>query len=168
MTQPALARIVGPPGSGKTLLITSLTEALRQRGHRVASAAVREDGTATVITLPNGGRVTIERVLVGFEVRDVAAMLDPNIDLLLAEGFEDAGIHAVELSPEGGSALTTAPSDLLAVVASTQVAGDFATFGPGETHGLAALIEQRVFGLPPPGEPGSSKFRGLLGRLRGR
>lgn len=163
-----LLRIVGPPGSGKSLLITSLTEALRQRGHRIASAVVREDATSTVITLPNGGRVTIERMLVAFELRDVAAMLDPNIDLMLAEGFEDAGFPAVELSPPGGPALATAAADLLAVVASAQLAGDFSTFGPGETNGLADLIEARLLGVDGGDAGGSSGLRGLLGRFKRR
>jgi len=161
--------VVGPPGSGKTLLVTSLTEALRQRGHRVASAVGREDAASTVITLPSGGRVTIERQLAAFELRDVAALLDPNIDLMLAEGFEDAGVPAVELSPSEGPPQATAPSDLLAAVASTQLAGDFSTFGPGETGGLADLIEVRVLGKPASdaaGRPGG--LRGLLGRLRRR
>ncbi len=172
MPPPAVLRVVGPPGSGKTLLITSLIEALRQRGLRAASAIVREDAGATVITLPNGGRVTIERVLAAFELRDVSAMLDPNIDVMLAEGFTDAGFLAVELAPPAGAAhdaaLTTEAADLLAVVASTQLAGDFATFGPGETHGLVDLIEVRLLGRQPKRDEPPDKPRGLFGRLRGR
>jgi molybdopterin-guanine dinucleotide biosynthesis protein len=162
-----LVRVVGPPGSGKTLLITSLTEALRQRGHRVASAVRREDA-ATVITLVNGGRVTVARPLSAVELREVAASLDPNVDLMLAEGFEDAGFPAVELAPPGGPALITPDPELLAVVAPAQVAGDFATSGPGETRGLADLIEERVIGVPHAAGARSSGLRGLLGRLRRR
>ena len=55
-------RVVGAPGSGKTLLIVSLVEALRSRGHRVATVAPRRDG-ATLIVVSNGGRVTMQRVL---------------------------------------------------------------------------------------------------------
>jgi molybdopterin-guanine dinucleotide biosynthesis protein len=163
MPAPVLLRVVGPPGSGKTLLITSLTEALRQRGHRVASAVLREDA-ATIVTLPNGGRATVARALSALELPGVAASIDPHIDLLLAEGFEAPGSPAIELSPPGSPPLVTLSADLLAVVASTQVAGDFAVFGPGETHGLADLIERRLLGRPDT-SPGRRGLRGLLGRL---
>ena len=167
MTPPALLRVVGPPGSGKTLLITSLTEALRQRGHRVASAVLREDA-ATVITLPNGGRVTVSRVLTASELSAVAASLDPHIDILLAEGFEDSGTPAIELSTPNSPAPITPAPDLLAVVSSTQVAGDFAVFGPGETHGLTGLIEERIVGIAARPSAAQGRLRGLFGRLRDR
>ena len=165
MSLPALLRIVGPPGSGKTLLIATLIEALRQRGHRVASAVVRAEG-ATVVTLPNGGRVTVSRVLSASELRDVAASLDPSIGLLLAEDFGEAGSPAIELSPPGGPAPITGEDDLLAMVSSMQVAGDFAVFGPGETHGLVDLIEERVLGKPLRASRQPKGRRGLFGRLR--
>lgn len=165
MSPPALLRIVGPPGSGKTLLIATLTEALRQRGHRVASAVVRAEGL-TVVTLPNGGRVTVSRVLSASDLRDIAASLDPNIGLLLAEGFEEAGFPAIELSSPGDRATITAADDLLALVASTQVGDDFAAFGPGETHGLADLIEKRLLATPYQPSESPKGRRGLFGRLR--
>ncbi|MSQ41824.1 MAG: hypothetical protein EXR65_02155 [Dehalococcoidia bacterium] len=155
----AVLRVVGPPGSGKTLLIVSLVEALRQRGYRIASA-VRREGTpqldpeserliaagavATVVVLAGGGRVTVERSLALPALRDIVAALDPQVDLLLAEGFEDAGYPAVELSPPGAPALATAPADLIAVVSSDELRGSFASFGPGEIGGLAELVESAV------------------------
>lgn len=158
---PAVLRVVGPPGSGKTLLIVSLVEALRTRGYRIATAVRRESieaslldadasrqldagAAATVIVLSNGGRVTLERTMALPSLSSVVMSIDPSVDLLIAEGFEDAGYRAVELSPPGAPALATMPPDLLAVVASHEIAGAFATFGPGETNGIADLVEQEL------------------------
>ncbi len=159
-------RVVGPPGSGKTLLIVSLVEALRSRDWRVATAVRREaiesslldadaskqldaGAAATVIALANGGRVTLERAMPLPGLSSVVASLDPSVDLLLAEGFEDAGYPAVELLAPGDHTIETAESDLLAVVSAEEMAGTFATFGPGETNGLADLVEREILGAEP-------------------
>jgi molybdopterin-guanine dinucleotide biosynthesis protein MobB len=163
---PAALRVVGPPGSGKTLLIVSLVEALRSRGYRVATVVRREaiestlidadaarqldaGAAATVIVLSNGGRVTLERSLALPGLNSVVASIDPSVDLILAEGFEDAGYPALELSPPGAPALVTGPDDLIAVVSSEEIAGAFATFGPGETGGIADLVEERLLATRP-------------------
>ena len=163
---PAVLRVVGPPGSGKTLLIVSLVEALRARGHRVATAVRREaieapdldaeatraldaGATATVLVLASGGRVTLERAVELPALSDILASLDPQVDLLLAEGFEDPGYPAIALSPPGGSPPATDENDLLAIVASDEIAGAFATFGPSETNGVADLVEQELLGDAP-------------------
>jgi molybdopterin-guanine dinucleotide biosynthesis protein MobB len=159
-------RVVGPPGSGKTLLIVSLVEALRSRNHRVATAVRRESleaslidpdasrqldagATATVIVLASGGRVTLERAMPLPGLNSIVAALDPTVDLLLAEGFDDPGYPAVELLPPGGGRVQTGADDLLAVVSAAEIAGTFATFGPGETNGLADLVEREVLGSEP-------------------
>ncbi len=156
-----VVRVVGPPGSGKTLLIVSLVEELRSRGHRVATAVKREavdaplldedvarqldaGATATVLVLSSGGRVTIERVMPLPGLRSVVAAIDPSVDLLLAEGFDDDGYPAIELLPPGDPVVATAADDLLAVVTSQAIGGAFASFGPGETGGLAELVERRL------------------------
>ncbi|MBM4435552.1 MAG: hypothetical protein FJ028_10760, partial [Chloroflexi bacterium] len=46
---PAVLRVVGPRGSGKTLLIVSLVEALRWRGYRVATAVRRDAIESTLL-----------------------------------------------------------------------------------------------------------------------
>ena len=159
-------RVVGPPGSGKTLLIVSLVEALRARDWRVATAVRREaieaslldpdvsrqldaGAAATVIALANGGRVTLERAMPLPGLSSVVASLDPSVDLLLAEGFEDPGYPAVELLAPGDDTIETAGDDLLAVVSSEEIASTFATFGPGETNGLAELVERDILGTEP-------------------
>ena len=117
---PEVVRIVGPPGSGKTLLIVSLVEAMRTRGHRVATVVRRESleaslideeaarqldagAQASVIVLSSGGRVTIERPMELPGLRDIVASVDPSVDLLLAEGFEDAGYPSVAIVPRDGA-----------------------------------------------------------------
>lgn len=163
---PNVVRVVGPPGSGKSLLITSLVEALRSRGYRLATVVRRErfevafaDVTAaehldagaaiTVIALSSGGRVTIERPVPLIDLGSVVASIDPAVDLVFAEAFEDAGYPAVELSPPGGPPLQSNEDDLLAVVSSAEFQGTFERFGPGETGGLAELIEREVLGREP-------------------
>ncbi|MGE0228257.1 MAG: molybdopterin-guanine dinucleotide biosynthesis protein B [Dehalococcoidia bacterium] len=167
MSRPALVCIVGPPASGKSLLIVSLTEAFRQRGRRVASAVVR-DASTTVATLPNGGRVTVARAFAAGELPSFMRALDPNVDLLLAEGFSGLGLPTVEISEGGGGMPATPRQDLLAVVSSARLIGDFAVFGPGETGGLAELIEARVLDTRKREPPPASRRRGFIDRLRRR
>lgn len=158
---PNVVRVVGPPGSGKSLLITSLVEALRSRGYRIATVVRRDrfelplvDVTAaehrnagaaiTVIALSTGGRITIEHAVEAADLATLVGSIDPAVDLVFAEGFEDAGFPAVELAPPGGPALQTSEDDLLAVVSSAEIAGAFERVGPGETGGLADLIEREI------------------------
>ncbi len=159
-------RVVGPSGSGKTLLIISLVEALRTRDWRVATVVRREaletvifdsevsqqlnaGAASTVIMLANGGRVTLERIMPLPSLSAVIASLDPGIDLLLAEGFEDSGYPAIELLTPTNQSTNTADTDLLAVVSAEEFAGTFSTFGPGETKGLADLIERKILDAEP-------------------
>jgi molybdopterin-guanine dinucleotide biosynthesis protein MobB len=154
-------RVVGPPGSGKTLLIVSLVEALRSRNYRVATAVKREaiesslldpdvsrqldaGAIATVISLSNGGRVTLERVMPLPGLASVLASIDPSVDLLLAEGFDDPGYPAIELLAPSDHTIETPNDDLLAIVASNEIRGAFETFGPGETNGVAELVEREI------------------------
>ena len=159
----AVLRVVGAPGSGKTLLIVSLVEELCRRGYRVASAVRRDaveprdidpdaaahldaGAASTVVVLASGGRVTLERTMPLPALREIVASLDPQVDLLLAEGFADAGYPAVELARPDDEPPTTAPDDLLAVVSGEELRGSFARVGPGETGGLADVVQERLLG----------------------
>ncbi len=146
--------IVGAPGSGKTLLIVALAEELRRRGHRVGSAEMR--GAVLVITLPSGGRVTAQAPNGAGEILQLVQRLDPQLSLLLLErpapdGSIDAhtatttGIPTIALvSHEHGP--FTPRGDLLAEVSIGRITGAFAAAGPGNTLGLATLVEQRLLG----------------------
>jgi len=159
-----VVRVVGPPGSGKTLLIVSLVEALRARDVRVATAVKREaiestlidpdvasqldaGAAATVIALANGGRVTLERVLPLPGLASVVASLDPAVDLLLAEGFDDPGYPAIELLRPGDHTIETPEDDLLAIVSADEIRGNFETFGPGENTRIVELVEREILGV---------------------
>ena len=109
-----VVRIVGPHGSGKTLLVLSLVEAFRARGHLVATSAPRDDAV-TVVTTSNGGRVTIERAMDIEALRGLVPTLDPSAALLLAEDLEAAGTPAVEVVPSGRKP-STLRGDLVAIV----------------------------------------------------
>ena len=165
-------RIVGPPGSGKTLLIVSLVEALRSRGHRVATVAPRRGG-ATLIVLTNGGRVTMDRALPSEEIARAVTSIDPSAQIVLAEDYDapaDAALPAIAITARGVPPRPNA----LATVASEDIEATFARHGPGdggpgETNGLVDLVEQRILGLPPRiTAPKPRGWRALVARLRRR
>lgn len=158
--------MVGPPGSGKTLLITALVEALRARGHLVATSAPRGDGEAwaTVVTMSNGGRVTVERALGLDALRTLVPTLDPRAAILLAEDVEEPGAPAIEIVPPGARP-TSQRADLIAIVSLTP-SRDVATFGPEQAPGLADLIALRLHErrAASSGSSGVSRWvRGLFG-----
>jgi hypothetical protein len=192
---------VGLPGSGKTLLIIALVEELRRRGHRVGSAEAHGGASggarerAMVIALPSGARVTTAAALGADGLRRLARRLDPQLALLLLEeagaeavpatGGPDepaaapAGTPTIELLPPGG-APRTPPDELLAAVSAERIAAIFALVGPGDTLGLAALVERALLGAaaggsldvaaePPPAatQRGAEGRRGVLMRSLG-
>jgi hypothetical protein len=178
---------VGPPGSGKTLLIIALVEELRRRGHRVGSAEAHGGASgdarerAMVIALPSGGRVTTAAALGADGLRRLARRLDPQLALLLLEeaGAEavpasgssaPAGTPTIELLPPGG-APRTPPAELLAAISAERIAAAFALVGPGDTLGLAALVERALLGAAAGGSldvaaepPPAATHRGAEGR----
>lgn len=147
--KPVLLSVVGPPGSGKSLLIVALTSALRQRGYRVGSVEARTalDGTtATVLTTGSGARITLAGAVPATELASRAAVLDPALDLLLAEGHGASGerrLPTIEII-EQGSAPVTPSTELLAVLTRDQLARAFAARGPADDLGLADVIEERL------------------------
>ena len=146
---PVLLRVVGPPGSGKSLLIVALTSALRQRGYRVGSVESRtglDGSTATVLTTGSGARVTLPGAIEPGELASRAAVLDPALDLLLAEGCRssaDDHVPAVEIIEDGSPPLTPS-THLLAMLSRDQLARAFAASGPTDDLGLATIIEERL------------------------
>jgi hypothetical protein len=133
------------------------------RGRSVRPELVEGRGSdATVITMSNGGRVTVERALGVNALRILIPQVDPRAALLLAESLAAPGTPAIELVPPGAKP-TTPRADLVALV-SPQPSRDIATFGPAQTAGLAELIHSTV--LNPQHE--RRKRGGLLGMLQRR
>jgi len=173
-TTPVL-RIVGPPGSGKSLLITSLTEELRRHGIRTASA-VRREGGATVIGISTGSRIVMEQPLEVARLSTVIATIDPTVRLVLAEGYDESydedGVGpspAVELRPrEDADIDATAP---FAIVISEDLAASFAQHGPGPgIEALVTRIRRELLGetVEDPQPSAAEAAPGLIARLRQR
>ena len=166
-------RVIGPPGSGKSLLIVALTESLRSRGHRMATAAYLRLTDATVITLSNDARVTLpspqDAIPNLSRLNYVARAADPSITLLLAEDYDGPGVPALLLRPDGAPRTPNAP-DILAEVSSQDLAAAFARRGPAAgadalLAGLVALVEREILGIEPPAPPSMlARLRGLLRR----
>lgn len=143
---PELLRVVGPPGAGKSLLITSLTEALRSRGYRTASAVQRGEA-ATIITLSTGSRSTLDRVVPASFLGTVVSWVDPSVELVFAEGYDDGpGIRAIEVRPAGAAPYGVDEDDLFAVMSAEELATAFAQGGPGQALPLADRVQREVLG----------------------
>lgn len=154
-----IVRIVGPAGSGKTMLITSLQEALRAEDLRTASVVTRGPGL-TAISVSNGASTTLERdVPLGY-IATVVSWIDPTVDVILAEGYEETGAPAVELRPAGGPALGVPEHELLAVVDPDDIAAAFAQDGPGYTAGVAERILRHVLDREPTPDLASPEANG--------
>ncbi len=144
-----VVRVVGPPGSGKTMLITSLQEALRLEGVRSASAVSRGPGL-TAIAISTGARTTIERdVPLGY-LAQVVAWIDPTVQVVLAEGYEDHGAPALELRPQGAEPFPMPDEERLAVLDPGELAAAFAERGPGYTGSAAERVLTDILGWPDP------------------
>ena len=142
----AVLRVVGPPGAGKTLLITVLTQALRSRAHRVGRVEVTRLTDATVITLSNESRVTVAGDIGLDQARDIARTADPSLDLLLAEGYDAPGVPAVAVVRRGMPYPESGPPsfDIIATVESEALAASFARSGPGAHDRLITALVQRI------------------------
>ena len=160
---PPVLRVVGPQIPARNLLVIALVEALRARGVRTATAELLADGRASV-TLPSGTRVTpAAGGMVLASAADLAAFLaslDPRTDLVLAEGYEEPGVPAVELTAGETREQPVAPGDLLTSVEAARLERDFTERGAEAVADLAEVVELRLLrGEAPSGG-------GLLARLR--
>jgi hypothetical protein len=98
---PAVLRLTGPDSAASSLATVALTDELRRRGYRVGTASRRPAAfgasEATVLVLGSGARVTLEGTLGSETLAARAAALDPQLELLLTRGYEDAGDEAPAL-----------------------------------------------------------------------
>lgn len=140
-----IVRIAGAPGSGKSLLITALTEAFRARGIRIASAERRPDGV-TAFVLSNGGRATLEGEQALDRLPAILRSLDPSAQLLLAEGYPAAAdgilVPTVEVLMWGVGPATP-PAALVVTVDGAALLREFQRTGPKDA-GLAAQVASAI------------------------
>jgi molybdopterin-guanine dinucleotide biosynthesis protein len=136
---PVLVCVTGPPGSGKSLLITSLADALRTLDCRSASITEREGG-ATVITISTGSRVVLDQPIAGERIAAVVASIDPGVHVVFAEGYDIEGVPAIVLSQWDAPPQAGGPEPF-AVVDSVALAASFAASGPGG-DAVAALADR--------------------------
>ena len=170
----AVLRVIGPAGSGKSSLIITLAQMLGIHGHRVSNVSQNRLMNATVVTLSNDARVTVEGLPSLDEIARLARSVDPSADLLLAEAYDDGAYPAVAMVPRG--APRPPSTGLLATVDTEALAASFARGGPGAgtttsdrlLATLVAKIERDLLGVE--ARPASiasrlaSMARGLLGR----
>jgi molybdopterin-guanine dinucleotide biosynthesis protein len=165
---PVLVCVTGPPGSGKSLLITSLAGALRTLDCRSASITEREGG-ATVITISTGSRVVLDQPIAGDRVAAVVASIDPGVHVVFAEGYDIEGAPAVVLSERAAPPQAGDP-ELFAVVDSVALAASFAAAGPGgdAIAALADRIARELLGrdLPRPAVEERAPGGSLRSRLK--
>lgn len=166
----ALICIAGAPGSGKSLLVTALTEAFRARGIRTASATRRPDG-ATVFVMPNSGRATLDRPVGIGELPMLLRSLDPSARLLLAEGYppsEDGLLPPAVEVVMWGVGPDTPPAALVATVDGAVLLRQFQRTGPQDS-GLAAevasAIQERVLGGALATRPTARTTTGIAERI---
>ncbi len=141
-------RVVGPPGAGKSLFITSMQEALRQHEVRSASVVSTAPGITTIV-VSNGGRSTLERDLPLSYIPQVISWIDPSVQVILAEAYEEPGASAVEVRPPGASPHPIPEEDRFALIDADALAQHFAQDGPGYTNGIAERIVREWLGKQP-------------------
>ncbi|MQC25337.1 MAG: hypothetical protein DWG77_00050 [Chloroflexi bacterium] len=146
-------RVVGPPGSGKSLFITSLQQALRTLGVRSAAVVPIGDpasGTAAIsVAISTGSRSTIDREVPLGYLTTVVGWIDPGVEVVLAEDYVEPGAPALEVRPADAAPFDIADAERFAVINPEEIAERFAADGPGYTAGVAERIVRELLGREP-------------------
>lgn len=158
---PPIISIIGKSKSGKTTLIEKLIAHFRQRGYRVATIKHHfhtdktldtpgkdtwrhaEAGAEQVIIISPLTTVTYSYPSAPPTPQEVAARLT-GIDLILTEGFSQAGLPAIEvLRAERNTSPISDPAHRLALAADFPLPDFDPVFDLNDIAGIAALIEQQ-------------------------
>lgn len=159
---PAILSIIGKSGSGKTTLIEKLIPELKRRGYRIGtikhtihdidlddrakdSWRHKAAGAETVmLAAPHG--VSLVKGLQGYELDDLAAYFDDDIDLIVTEGFKRGGRPKIEIFRTSAhrKPLYSGKPDLIAMVSDSPAERDVPVFGLDDVAGIADLIEEKV------------------------
>ena len=159
---PPIVSIVGKSKSGKTTLIEKLLVEFRQRSYRVATIKHHYHTEESMDTPGKDtwrhARAGAERVVlisplttVSFDyhteppsLSEIAAQMR-GFDLILTEGFSQAGLPAIEVSRrDRQTALVGNPDHLIAIAADYPVPDFYPVFDLNDIDGIADLIEQKL------------------------
>lgn len=155
-----IVSIVGKSDSGKTTLIEKLIPELKRRGFVVATAKHDVHGFdidvpgkdtwrhaqagADIVFIANPAKIAmINKVRQDITLDEIAEMAE-GADILITEGFKNAGAPKIEVSREARSTeLICKPEELVAVVSDRRFDIDVDQFDLDDAAGLADLIQSR-------------------------
>lgn len=159
---PPIISIVGRRNSGKTRVLESLVGELTRRGLRVGvlkhsahGFEVDREGKDTwrhrragarAVGIMSARGLAVMRELEGeLPLPQAAALLGPDLDVILTEGFKQAPTPKVEvMRAETGCDLQTRPERLLAVVCDCPVETTAPRLGFEDTAALADIIVGQI------------------------
>ncbi len=157
---------VAPSGTGKTTYLETLIRALADRGYRVGtikhdahefdidhegkdSYRLREAGSTRVV-IAGDGRVGAHGDLPSDTTLPDLVPLLGDVDIVLIEGYRDAGVPVVLITREGApSPPHVPPSTTVAVVGDSRVDGDWPRFPLDDPGPMVEFIEQHCQLRPP-------------------
>jgi molybdopterin-guanine dinucleotide biosynthesis protein B len=155
--------IVGESGAGKTHLMVKLVAELKSRGYRVATVKhsahkidldiegkdswhhAQAGSDAVVISSPHK-LALIRQVDHDSSLAEIARLIGPDFDIILAEGFKKGRETKIEVHRKGaGGDLISDRDRLLAVVTDERLEQNTPQYSPDDTAGLVDLIEKTYF-----------------------
>ncbi len=161
---PPIVSVIGKSNSGKTTLIEKLLAELRRQGYRVATIKHHfhtdksmdvpgkdtyrhaQAGAERVVLISPLTTVTYDYPPQPPTLQKVAAQMK-NVDLVLAEGFSQARLPAIEVSrAKRHTKLIGNPNYLLAVAADYPVDTSRPVFDINDVVGLVELIKREILG----------------------
>jgi len=156
---PPVVAIVGRSGSGKTTLIKKLIPELAERGYRVATIkhapeelAVDQRIKDSQHHLKAGSLATVvsgrDRLILEIPTAEEASLekavdlLGEDYDIILVEGFKQAGATLIEVHRKEAGALIAGLKKRLAVVTDEPLESKVRQYGMNDIKGIADIIEQ--------------------------
>lgn len=153
-----MVSFIGESRSGKTTLLEGLVAELSGRGLKVAVAKRTHHGGfeldrpgkdswrfseagASCVLLDSAAQVAlIEKVDGSWPLRRLASLAEGRFDVLLAEGFREAGVPAVQVCREDAPPPASPPANCVAVVSDVPLTWSVPRFGTGHLSELADFV----------------------------
>ena len=163
-----IVSIVGRTNSGKTTLIEKLVPALSQLGYRVATIKHHHHGdfeadhpgkdswrharAGSVATALAGSRrlAVFNRLEAELPPGEIASLFVPEPDLVLTEGYKEAGYPKVEVlrAAQGTEPLCRREDRLIALVTDGSWDLGVARFGLDDADALARYLVEQILSAP--------------------